>query len=81
MVHHRIADGGLIPGGNSGCVHQNGRKTVMKTQWRAVEDPDWTMSRFKRQKKTIGIILTILFFASCCGAVQYITWWLFVAGG
>ncbi len=54
----------------------------MKSQWRAVEDPDWTMSRFKRQKKTIGIILTILFFASCCGgAVQYITWWIFVAGG
>ena len=53
----------------------------MKSQWRAVEDPDWTMSRLKRQKKTIGIILTILFFASCCGAVQYITWWLFVAGG
>jgi len=53
----------------------------MKSQWRAVEDQHWTMSRFKRQKKTIGIILTILFFASCCGAVQYITWWLFVAGG
>ena len=65
----------------SRIVFPGWREDAMKSQWRAVEDPDWTMSRFKRQKKTIGIILTILFFASCCGAVQYITWWIFVAGG